>query len=68
MPNFPETTDKETAALEPMLQVLPRYLPVQPMKTLYAKDPVEAFQKKQQQPEKVWSDERPDFKKNQNVL
>ena len=40
------------------VDVLSRYLRVQPMKALYAKDAVEAFKKmtKKKQPEKVWTD------------
>ena len=44
--------------------VLSRYLRVQPMKALYAKDAVEAFKKliKQKKPEKVWTDKGSEFK------
>ena len=43
---------------------LSRYLRVQPMKALYAKDAVEAFKKmiKQQKPEMVWTDKGSEFK------
>ena len=46
------------------VDVLSRYLRVQPMKTLYAKDAVEAFKKmiKKKQPEKVWTDKGSEFK------
>ena len=46
------------------VNVLSRYLQVQPMKALYAKDAVEAFKKmiKKKQPEKVWTDKRSEFK------
>ena len=46
------------------VDVLSRYLTVQPMKTLYAKDAVEAFKKmiKKKQPEKVRSDKGSEFK------
>ena len=40
------------------IDVLSRYLRVQPVKALYAKDAVEAFKKmiKQKKPERVWTD------------
>ena len=46
------------------VDVLSRYLRVQPMKTLYAKDAVEAFKKmiKQKKPERVWTDKGSEFK------
>ena len=46
------------------VDVLSRYLRVQPMKALYAKDAVEAFKKmiKQKKPEKVWTDKGSEFK------
>ena len=46
------------------VDVLSRYLRVQPMKALYAKDAVEAFKKmiKKKQPEKVWTDKGSEFK------
>ena len=46
------------------VDVLSRYLRVQPMKALYAKDADEAFKKliKQKKPEKVWTDKRSEFK------
>ena len=44
--------------------VLSRYLRVQPMKALYAKDAVEAFKEmiKQKKPERVWTDKGSEFK------
>ena len=44
--------------------VLLRYLRVQPMKTLYAKDAVEAFKKwpNRKKPERVWTDKESEFK------
>ena len=46
------------------VDVLSRYLRVQPMKALFAKDAVEAFKKmiKQKKPEKVWTDKGSEFK------
>ena len=46
------------------VDVLSRYLEVQPMKALYAKDAVEAFKKmiKKKQPGKVWTDKGSEFK------
>ena len=46
------------------MDILSRYLQVQPMKAFYAKDAVEAFKKmiKKKQPEKVWTDKRSEFK------
>ena len=46
------------------VDVLSRYLGVQPIKALYAKDAVEAFQKmiKRKQPEKLWIDKGSEFK------
>ena len=46
--------------------VLSHYLRVQPIKALYAKDAVEAFQKmiKKKQPEKVWTDKGSEFKRD----
>ena len=46
------------------VDVLSRYLRVQPMKALYAKDAVEAFKKmiKKKQPVKVWTDKGSEFK------
>ena len=46
------------------VDVLSRYLRVQPMKALYAKDAVEAFKKmiKKKQPEKVWTNKGSEFK------
>ena len=46
------------------VDVLSRYLRVQPMKALYAKDAVEAFKKmiKQKKPERVWTDKGSEFK------
>ena len=45
------------------VDVLPRYLRVQPMKALYSKDAVEAFKMiKKKQPEKVWTDNGSEFK------
>ena len=46
------------------VDVLSRYLRVQPMKALYAKDAVEAFKKmiKKKQPENVWTDKGSEFK------
>ena len=46
------------------VDVLSRYLRVQPTKTMYAKDCVEAFKKmiKTKQPEKVWTDKGTEFK------
>ena len=46
------------------VDVLSRYLRVQPLKTMYAKDCVEAFKKmiKTKQPEKVWTDNGTEFK------
>ena len=46
------------------VDVLSRYLRVQPMKALCAKDAVEAFKKmiKKKQPEKVWTDKGSEFK------
>ena len=46
------------------VDVLSRYLRVQPMKTLCAKDAVEAFKKtiKKKQPEEVWTDKGSEFK------
>ena len=45
------------------VDVLSRYLRVQPMKALYAKDAVEAFKKmiKQKKPERVWTDKGSEF-------
>ena len=47
-----------------LVDVLSRYLRVQPMKALYAKDAVEAFKKmiKQKKPERVWTDNGSEFK------
>ena len=46
------------------VDVLSRYLRVQPMKALYAKDAVEAFKKmiKRKKPERVWTDKGSEFK------
>ena len=46
------------------VDVLSRYLRVQPMETLYVKDAVEAFKKKikKKQREKVWTDKGSEFK------
>ena len=46
------------------VDVLSRYLRVQPMKALYAKDVVEAFKKmiEQKKPERVWTDKGSEFK------
>ena len=46
------------------VDVLSRYLRVQPMKAFYAKDAAEAFKKmiKQKQPERVWKDKGSEFK------
>ena len=46
------------------VDVLSRYLLVQPRKTMYAKDCVESFKKmiKTKQPEKVWTDKDTEFK------
>ena len=45
------------------VDVLSRYLRVQPMKFLYRKDAVEAFKMiKQKKPERVCSDKGPEFK------
>ena len=46
------------------VDVLSRYLRVQPMKAFYAKDAVEAFKKmiKQKKPERVWTDKGSEFK------
>ena len=46
------------------VDVFSRYLRVQPMKALYAKDVVEAFKKmiEQKKPERVWTDKGSEFK------
>ena len=46
------------------VDVLSRYLPVQQMKALHAKDAVKAFKKmiKKKQPQKVWTDKGSQFK------
>ena len=46
------------------VDILSRYLRVQPMKALYAKDAVEALKRmiKKKQPEKVWTDIGSEFK------
>ena len=46
------------------VDILSRYLRVQPMKALYSKDAVEAFKKmiKQKKPERVWTHKRSEFK------
>ena len=46
------------------VDVLSRYLRVQPLKTMYTKDCVEAFNKmiKTKQPKKVWTDKGTEFK------
>ena len=46
------------------VDVLSRYLRVQPMTALYAKDAVKAFKKmiKQKKPERVWTDKGSEFK------
>ena len=42
------------------VDVLSRYLRLQPLKSFYAKDAVEAFKK----PEKVWTDKGSEFKRD----
>ena len=46
------------------VDVLSRYLRVQPKKALYAKNSVETFEKmiKKKQPEKLWTDKGSEFK------
>ena len=46
------------------VDVLSRYLRVQPMKALYAKDVVDAFKKmmEQKKPERIWTDKGSEFK------
>ena len=52
------------AILLQLIDVSSRYLLVQPLKTMYANDCVEAFKKmiKTNQPEKVWTDTGTKFK------
>ena len=52
------------------VDVLSRYLSVQQMKALYAKDAVEAFKKmvKQKKPERVWTDKGSNFKGEFNIF